>query len=92
MYALTFDMYTNELKKEEMYPQAYDEIKKELSKINFECIQGSVYITRDDKNSLTLVYKAIDKLKSILWFKKCVRDIRAFKVEDFSDFTDIVKN
>jgi len=40
---------------------------------------------------LTLVYKAINKLSNIDWFKKSVRDIRAFKVEDWSDFTDIVK-
>jgi virulence-associated protein VapD len=43
-------------------------------------------------NNLTYVYKAIDTLKNIEWFKKSVRDIRAFKVEDWSDFTDIVKN
>ena len=42
-------------------------------------------------NSLTFVYKAIDKLKHIDWFKKSVRDIRAFKIEDWSDFTEIVK-
>ena len=35
--------------------------------------------------------KAIDKLKHIDWFKKSVRDIRAFKIEDWSDFTEIVK-
>ena len=26
------------------------------------------------------------------WFKKSVRDIRGYKVENWSDFTDIVKN
>ena len=26
------------------------------------------------------------------WFRKSVRDIRAYKVEDWSDFTQIVKN
>lgn len=31
-------------------------------------------------------------LSEIDWFKKSVRDIRAFKVEDWSDFTDIIKN
>ena len=29
--------------------------------------------------------------KDIEWFKNSVRDIRAFKVEDWSDFTAIVK-
>ena len=91
MYAITFDMDTNELKKQEMYPNAYDEIKKELSNIGFEWVQGSVYLTKEEKNSLTLIYKAINKLKSIEWFKLAVRDIRAFKVEDFSNFTEEVK-
>ena len=38
-----------------------------------------------EKNTLAEVYKAITKLKSIEWFKNSVRDIRAFKVEDWSD-------
>lgn len=48
-------------------------------------------MAREEKNSLTLVYRAIDKLKQIAWFKSSVRDICAFKVEDWSDFTEIVK-
>lgn len=92
MFALTFDMDTNELKKNEMHPQAYDEIKKILDEIGFEWIQGSVYTTKSSDNSLTSVYRAIDTLKSIEWFKSSVRDIRAFKVEDFSNFTEIVKS
>lgn len=43
------------------------------------------------ENTLTTVYKAINKLSKIEWFKNSVRDIRAFKVEDWSDFTDVVK-
>jgi virulence-associated protein VapD len=35
--------------------------------------------------------KAMIKLKSIDWFRKSVRDIRAFKVEDWSNFTDFMK-
>ncbi|MFR1243143.1 MAG: virulence protein, partial [Butyricimonas faecihominis] len=37
-------------------------------------------------------YKAIDALRKTEWFRKSVRDIRAFKVEDWSDFTEIIKN
>lgn len=35
--------------------------------------------------------KAMIKLKGIDWFKNSVRDIRAFKVEDWSDFTPFMK-
>lgn len=31
-------------------------------------------------------------LKDIEWFKNSVRDIRAFKVEDWSDFTWFMKD
>ncbi len=37
------------------------------------------------------LFSAIYALKSISWFKASVRDIRAFKVENWSDFTAIVK-
>lgn len=94
MYALAFDLKIDELKKEygEPYNTAYDEIKKELKPFGFDWTQGSVYMSSSQNNSLTNVYQAINKLSQIDWFKKSVRDIRAFKVEDWSDFTDIIKN
>ncbi|MGN8525711.1 YafQ family addiction module toxin [Helicobacter pylori] len=51
-----------------------------------------VYQIKKQENTLAQVYKAINKLSQIEWFKKSVRDIRAFKVKDFSDFTEIVKS
>ncbi len=93
MYALAFDLKIDDLKKYygEPYNLAYDEIKKELETIGFDWTQGSVYMSNNNNNSLTSVYNAINKLSKIEWFKKSVRDIRAFKVEDWSDFTNIVK-
>lgn len=61
-----------------------------LKKCGFEWTQESVYLSVD--NNLATVYKAIDTLRKTEWLKKSVRDIRAFKVEDWSDFTEIVKN
>jgi virulence-associated protein VapD len=92
MYALAFDLKIEELKKTygEPYNKAYDDIKQELDDIGFEWKQGSVYIS--DEDNLTTVYKAINRLSSIGWFKTSVKDIRAFKVEDWSDFTEIVKS
>ena len=93
MYAIAFDLKIDDLKREygEPYNKAYDEVRQELESIGFEWTQGSVYINNGNKNNLTVVYKAINKLSKINWFKKSVRDIRAFKVEDWSDFTEIVK-
>ena len=93
MYAIAFDLKIDDLKRiyGEPYNKAYDEIRQELESLGFEWTQGSVYINRSAKDTLTTVYKAINKLSSISWFKASVRDIRVFKVEDYSDFTDIVK-
>lgn len=93
MYAIAFDLKIDDLKKEygEPYNRAYDEIRQELEALGFEWTQGSLYISNSDKDTLATVYKAINKLSSIGWFKNSVRDIRAFKVEDYSNFTDIVK-
>ena len=90
MYALSFDMTISDLKKEygEKYHSAYVEIKNHLNKNGFYWIQGSTYVT---EGNLTAVYKAINILSNIDWFKKSVRDISVFKIEDFSDFTAIVK-
>jgi len=94
MYAISFDMEVAKLKENygEPYNLAYDEIRKTMQDLGFEWVQGSLYLAMGKNNNLTYVYKAIDTLKNIEWFKKSVRDIRAFKVEDWSDFTDIVKN
>ena len=93
MYAIAFDLKIDDLKKTygEPYNRAYDEIRQELEALGFEWTQGSVYMSVAKENTLTTVYKAINRLSRIDWFKKSVRDIRAFKVEDWSDFTDIVK-
>jgi virulence-associated protein VapD len=94
MYAIAFDLKIDDLKRiyGEPYNGAYDEVKQELGQLGFEWTQGSVYINRDGTNTLTTVYKAIRRLSKISWFRESVRDIRAFKVEDWSDFTEIVKN
>ena len=75
----------------EPYNKAYDDIRQELDTLGFEWTQGSLYINKNSSNTLTDVYKVITKLSSIEWFKNSVRDIRAFKVEDWSDFTEIVQ-
>ena len=93
MYAIAFDLKIDDLKKTygEPYNRAYDEIRQELEALGFEWTQGGVYMSVAKENTLTTVYRAINRLSAIDWFKKSVRDIRAFNVEDWSDFTDIIK-
>jgi virulence-associated protein VapD len=89
MFASAFDMSISKLKESfgEPYNNAYFEIKKEMQKWDFYNMQGSVYLTKS--NDMANLFKAIDGLKKIEWFKKSVRDIRAFRVEDWSDFTGL---
>ncbi len=91
MFAIAFDMVVADLRAHygEPYNNAYFEIKTELRKYGFYNMQGSVYLSKDA--TMANLFLAIDALRKIDWFKKSVRDIRAFKVEDWSDFTEIVK-
>ena len=91
MFAIAFDMDIKELQNTygEPYKNAYYEIKIVLRKYDFYNMRGSVYLT--DKDDMANLFSAINALKNIPWFKLAVRDIRAFKVENWSDFTQIVK-
>lgn len=91
MFAISFDMTVSSLEEHygKPYNRAYYEIKECLKKNGFEWIQGSTYLTVN--GNLSNLYKAINDLSKYDWFKKSVRDIRAYKVEDWSDFTQIVK-
>ena len=37
------------------------------------------------------LFAALLALKALAWFPKVVRDIRGFKIENWSDFTPIIK-
>ncbi|QQR99018.1 MAG: virulence protein [Sphingobacteriales bacterium] len=91
MFAISFDMLIADLKDNygESYNNAYYEISVVLEEYDFYRAQGSVYLS--EKNDMANLTKAMIKLKSIEWFRKSVRDIRAFKVEDWSNFTDFMK-
>lgn len=91
MYALSFDMSIADLQEHygEQYHGAYYEIKRTLVKHWFYWIQGSTYMT--DADNLLNLFNAVNALKDIQWFKKSVRDIRGYRVEEWSDFTDVVR-
>ncbi len=69
--------------------QAYSDIGATLSGFGFVRVQGSLYTTSSD--DLANLFAAIIALKALPWFAASVRDIRAFKVENWSDFTRLIK-
>ena len=90
MFAIAFDMLISDLKEHygEPYNNAYFEIGKILRQYEFYNTQGSLYLSSSE--DMGNLYKAMDALRKVEWFRHSVRDIRAFKVENWSDFTDII--
>lgn len=91
MYAIAFDMVISELKKNygEPYNNAYYEISNVLEKYEFYNTQGSVYLTKN--SDMANLLRATMALKQVAWFKNSVRDLRVFRVEDWSNFTEFIK-
>lgn len=91
MYAIAFDLVVSDT--EQHHPkgvsQAYADIGAVLSDHGFRRVQGSLYVT--DNEDMANLFLAVQALRLRVWFPKSVRDIRAFRIEQWSDFTAVVK-
>ena len=92
MFAIAFDLDTKatEIHHPRGVVQAYKDIARCLSDYGFQRVQGSVYLTSED--TLVNLFDAVQALRQLPWLPDSVRDIRAFKVEHWSDFTPSVKS
>jgi virulence-associated protein VapD len=94
MYALTFDLDTEMLRKS--YPNehstnAYKDIRKILEQENFTWKQGSVYFGDPVKVNLTSCILAAKRLaKELPWFLSSVRDLRMLRIEEQNDVLPII--
>lgn len=91
MFAIAFDLVVRETaaRHPRSVGQAYADVGSTLGEYGFERIQGSVYVTRSE--DLANLFRAIMALKALPWFPRCVRDIRAFRIDQWSDFTPVIK-
>lgn len=91
MLAMAFDLVVAEVERlhPRSVPAAYAEIGRVLGKHGYQWAQGSVYIGGDD--DLAKLVMAVEDLRALPWFPAAVRDIRAFRVEQWSDLTPVVK-
>lgn len=91
MFAIAFDLVVAETSKRHPkgVSQAYADIGATLGKFGFEWVQGSLYVTENE--DMAKLFVAIQALKALPWFPDSVRDIRAFRIEQWSDFTEVVK-
>ena len=91
MFAIAFDLVVAET--ERRHPrsvsQAYADIGACLGGFDFDRVQGSLYVSNSE--DLANLFAAITALKALPWLPPSVRDIRAFRVEQWSDFTELVK-
>lgn len=91
MFAIAFDLVVRETAQHHLksVTQAYADIAAVLGEFGFQRVQGSVYVTGSD--DLANLFRAITALKALPWFPRSVRDIRAFRIEQWSDFTPVIK-
>ena len=91
MFAIAFDLVVADTlnNHQKSVSQAYADIAATLAICGFNRVQGSLYITNNE--DMANLFKAIMLLKNLPWFAGSVRDIRAFRIEQWSDFTTIIK-
>jgi virulence-associated protein VapD len=91
MFAITFDLVVADTTTHhpKNVTQAYTDIAATLAQYGFDRVQGSVYVTKSE--DMANLFQAILALKALPWFSLSVRDIRAFRIEQWSDFTGIIK-
>jgi virulence-associated protein VapD len=91
MFAVAFDLVVEDTERSNPrgVSAAYAEIASTLRRFGFERIQGSVYVT--ENNDMANLFAALLALKALPWLPSSVRDIRGFRIENWSDFTAIIK-
>ncbi len=91
MFAIDFDLTVADVLKHHPkgVSQAYRDIGATLRPFGFDRTQGSVYLTTNQ--DMGNLFAAISALRELPWLQRCVRDIRGFKVENWSDFTPHVR-
>jgi virulence-associated protein VapD len=91
LLAITFDLIESDA--ERHHPkgvsQAYADIGSVLSARGFERVQGSLYVTSNE--DMANLFVAMMDLRALPWLPLSIRDIRAFRIEQWSDFTPIIK-
>lgn len=91
MFAVAFDLVVADTAQHHPkgVSQAYADIGATLAGFGFNRVQGSLYTS--DSEDLANLFAVIMALKALPWLPASVRDIRAFRVEQWSDFTKLVK-
>ena len=91
MFALAFDLELRLVRANRTghVSGAYNEIRDLLVNTHgFQWTQGSLYVLHSD--DMSSLFGAIQALMGLAWFRNSVRDLRGFRVEQWSNFTSMV--
>ena len=91
MFAIAFDLdyWATQMRHPKSLRQAYRDIESTLGRYGFTRVQQSTY--HSDSEDLANLLAAVSALKAMPWFGECVKDIRGYRVEQWSDFTPFMK-
>lgn len=94
MYAITFNLDTDTLKKSyhnDSWQNAYNDIGKFLRERGFDRQQGSVYFGEETVDTVSC-QTAVQRLTlAYEWFAPSVRDIRMLRIEDNNDLQPAIE-
>lgn len=88
-YAITFNIDQGQLPIS--YEEAINNIRNTLFPQQFKEITDKFYICTAETNQLVCLYLAVQNLSKLSWLQTSLITIKAFKIEDISDFTNIIK-
>ena len=94
MYAIVFDLDTNNLKNVYEGPSwnnAYNEIRAYLSERGFGWQQGSTYFGDESVDAVSCVLTIQELTNEFDWFASSVRDIRMLRIEENNDLMPAVE-
>lgn len=91
MFAIAFDLVVAETEQRHPKgaPQADADLALHFGVSDSAALQGSVYVT--DGDNMATLFEAIMALKALPWFPASARVIRAFRIEQWSEFTPVIK-
>jgi len=93
MYAIAFDLDTEELQRQYPSPSwqnAYRDVRDALFEYGFTWQQGSVQFGGADVTPVTCVLAVQELARRYDWFSGSVRDIRMLRIEENNDLSPAI--
>lgn len=73
------------------YDEALSNLRNIMLQFQFNPLTNNVYVCTSSKNQLALLYMLVQELSKITWLRSSLVTLKAFKMDNISDFTDIIK-